>query len=80
MDYRLLYTERALNDLSEIIGYLAEDDPDAASRFGGSLLDHIDLLVRFPRLGSAVRKRSSVRPRKSTTSPRGEVDRLLTGG
>ncbi|HEY6764424.1 MAG TPA: type II toxin-antitoxin system RelE/ParE family toxin [Candidatus Sulfotelmatobacter sp.] len=47
MDYRLLYTQMALNDLAEIIGHIAEDDADAASRFGSSLLDHVDLLVRF---------------------------------
>ena len=61
MDYRLLYTQRALNDLAEIIGYIAEDDAEAASRFGASLLDHVDLLIRFPRLGSVVSKRSRVR-------------------
>ncbi|MGA9510387.1 MAG: type II toxin-antitoxin system RelE/ParE family toxin [Candidatus Sulfotelmatobacter sp.] len=50
MDYRLLYTQRALNDLAEIIGHIA-DDADAASRFGSSLFDHIDLLTRFPPMG-----------------------------
>ena len=61
MDYRLLYTQRALNDLAEIIGYIAEDAAEAASRFGSSLLDHIDLLARFPNMGSTIRKRSRVR-------------------
>jgi toxin ParE1/3/4 len=61
VDYRLRYTQRALNDLAKIIGYIAEDDPDAASRFGSSLLDHIELLGRFPRMGAPVRKRSEVR-------------------
>jgi toxin ParE1/3/4 len=61
VDYRLLYTQRALNDLAEIFGYIAEDDPEAASRFGASLLDHVDLLARFPRIGSVVGKRSRVR-------------------
>jgi plasmid stabilization system protein ParE len=61
VDYRLLYTQRALNDLAEIIGHIAEDDPDAASRFGGSLLDHVDLLARFPRMGSIIRRRPQVR-------------------
>ncbi|MGA2371877.1 MAG: type II toxin-antitoxin system RelE/ParE family toxin [Candidatus Korobacteraceae bacterium] len=50
-----------MNDLSEIIGYVAEDDPEAAQRFGSSLLDHLDLLTRFPRMGAAIRKRSQVR-------------------
>ena len=61
MDYRLLYTQRALNDLAEIIGHIAEDDAEAASRFGSSLLDHVDLLARFPRMGSIIRKRPQVR-------------------
>ncbi len=60
MDYRLLYTQRALNDFAEIIGHIAEDDADAASRFGSSLLDHVDLLTRFPRMGGMIRKRSRV--------------------
>jgi len=61
VDYRLLITQRALNDLAEIIGHIAEDDAEAASRFGNSLLDHIELLTRFPRMGSTIRKRSRVR-------------------
>ena len=32
MDYRLLFTQRALNDLEEIIGHIAEDDELSASR------------------------------------------------
>jgi len=61
VDYRLLFTQRALNDLAEIIGHIAEEDDDAASRFGNALLDHVDLLTRFPRMGSTIRKRSRVR-------------------
>jgi plasmid stabilization system protein ParE len=61
VDYRLLYTQRALNDLAEIIGYVAEDDAEAASRLGSSLLDHVDLLTRFPRIGGIIGKRSRVR-------------------
>ena len=61
MDYRLLFSQRALDDFAEIIGHIAEDDPEAASRFGSSLLDHVDLLSRFPRMGDAIRKRSRVR-------------------
>jgi plasmid stabilization system protein ParE len=55
VDYTLRYTKKALSDLDEIIGRIAEDDDEAASRFGGSLLDHIDLLARFPRMGASIR-------------------------
>ncbi len=61
MDYRLLYTRRALNDLAEIIERVAVDDAEAASRFGSGLLDHVDLLARFPRMGPTIRKRPQVR-------------------
>jgi plasmid stabilization system protein ParE len=61
VDYSILYTQRALNDLAEIVGHIAEDDADAASRFGRSLLDHVDLLARFPRMGSIIRTRPRVR-------------------
>jgi len=61
VDYQLLYTQKALNDLAEILSNISKDDADAASRFGGSILDHIDLLTRFPRMGYAIRKRARVR-------------------
>jgi len=61
VDYRLFYTQKALSDLAEIIGYIAEDDTEAASRFGSSLLDHVALLARYPRIGGIIRKRSQVR-------------------
>lgn len=61
MDFRLLFTQKALKDLEEIIGYIAEEDPDAAEHFGNSLLDHVQLLARFPRIGIAIRKRTRVR-------------------
>jgi plasmid stabilization system protein ParE len=61
VDFRLLFTQRALNDLAEIIGHIAEDDSEAAERFGNSLLDHVELLAKFPRMGSPIRKRARVR-------------------
>ena len=61
MDYRLLYSQKSLNDLDGILGHIAEEDAEAASRFGATLLGHIDLLTRFPRLGGVIRKRSRVR-------------------
>jgi plasmid stabilization system protein ParE len=67
MDYRLLFTQRALADLAELISHIAEDDGEAALRFGSSLLDHIELLSRFPRMGGVIRKRARVR--KLTHSP-----------
>ena len=61
MDYSLLFTQTALSDLADIVEHIAEDDAEAASLFGNALLDHVDLLTHFPRMGSTIRKRSRVR-------------------
>jgi plasmid stabilization system protein ParE len=61
VDYRILFTQKALNDLAGLVSHIAEDDADAASRFGNALLNHVDLLNRFPRMGTAIRARSRVR-------------------
>ena len=61
MDYRLVYTQKALNDLAEIIGHIAENDAQAASRFGSSLVAHTQLVARFPRMGGLIRKRPLIR-------------------
>ena len=50
-----------MSDLAEIIGHMAEENAEAASRFGGVLLDHLELLTRFPRMGSVTLKRLDVR-------------------
>jgi plasmid stabilization system protein ParE len=61
VDYRLLYTKRSLNDLADIFGRAGAEDAAAASRFGKGLLDHVELLARFPRMGAVTRKRPPVR-------------------
>jgi plasmid stabilization system protein ParE len=61
VDYRLCFTQRALKDLAEIIGHIAEDDVEAAARFGNSLVEHVDLLRQFPRMAGTIRGRSWVR-------------------
>jgi plasmid stabilization system protein ParE len=38
------------------VGHIAQDDDEGASRFGAGLLDHVDLLGRFPRMGNTIRK------------------------
>jgi len=49
------------------VGHIAWDDDVAASRFGEALLDHVDLLGRFPYMGNATPERS--RARKLVHSP-----------
>jgi plasmid stabilization system protein ParE len=61
VDFRVVYTQKALNDLANIVTYIANHDATSAVRFSGPLLDHIELLAQFPRMGSLVKKRVGVR-------------------
>ena len=61
MAYTILFTEDALLDLESILNFIGADKPEAAERFGTALLDHVDLLENFPRLGVPVPRRPGVR-------------------
>jgi plasmid stabilization system protein ParE len=59
--HKILYAEDALIELELILDYIRADDPAAAERFGTSLLNHVELLQRFPRIGVPVRERAGIR-------------------
>jgi plasmid stabilization system protein ParE len=61
VEYRILFTKKALSDLEAIIGHIAEDDPEAGMRFGEAVLDHVELLSCFPYMGALTRRRPRVR-------------------
>ena len=61
MDHKILFTEDALADFELILDYIRADNPLAAERFGVALLNHIELLRSFPRIGVPVPKRAGVR-------------------
>jgi plasmid stabilization system protein ParE len=76
MDFRVFYTKRSLSDLAAIVEQIAADDPTAASRFSTTLLDHIELLASFPRMGTPLRTQPRVR--KLVHSPVVAYYRILT--
>ena len=61
MAYKIVFTEDALTDLEIILEFVRADDPDAAERFGAALLDHIEILANFPRLGVSLARRPAIR-------------------
>lgn len=61
MAHKVFFTEDALVDLEGILDYIRADNPAAAERFGTSLLNHIDLLRNFPRIGIPLSGRPGVR-------------------
>jgi plasmid stabilization system protein ParE len=68
MDCKVLWTSPALKDLTGVLQFIAEDNPDAAERIGQRILGRTDLLQSQPELGSFVGRR-----------PRGEARRLVVG-
>jgi plasmid stabilization system protein ParE len=59
--FKIRFLEGALTDLDEICAYSWAHFPDTTPDFGGSILDHIYLLERFPWLGRPVARRRGVR-------------------
>ncbi len=61
MAYKILFTEDALSDLESILDYILAENPLAAEKFGASLLNHVELLQTFPRIGSPVPRKPGIR-------------------
>ena len=69
MDFRFEITDPAIDDLAEIVSYIAQDNPEAASVLGNHLLDAAFSLAQTPHKGSPYRhignvRRLTVRPFK----------------
>jgi plasmid stabilization system protein ParE len=61
VDFKILFSDQALNDLSQIVEYVLEANPDAAERLGRSLLEHVKILQVFPYVGPLVDEPVGVR-------------------
>lgn len=54
MDYQITLAPKALQDLESIITYIAQDNPDAANKFGKKLIEHTRVLHVSPTIGKEV--------------------------
>ena len=61
MGYRVVFAPEAHARLAEIVRFIAQDDPQAAIRFGDYLVERAESLARFPELGTPYGKRPNVR-------------------
>lgn len=52
MDYKIVWTERSLSNLKEIVQFIAENNPFAAERMGNTIVKRASLLENFPQLGA----------------------------
>jgi len=51
MDFKVIWSDAAIADLHEACAYIAKHDPEAASRMGRGILDHVRILASFPLIG-----------------------------
>jgi plasmid stabilization system protein ParE len=61
MGWKIVFAPQALGELEQIVRFIAQDDADAAVRFGLYLANRAESLVNFPDLGTPYRKRANVR-------------------
>ena len=54
MGWKVIVALSAREDLREIVGYIAKDNPEAASRVGNQLIEKAELLAMFPESGRVV--------------------------
>ncbi len=61
MDFKVIITQAALDDLEEIVEYISRGDPQAATRVARDLVKRAELLARMPLRGKIIRARKGVR-------------------
>lgn len=61
MRYEIRLSPLAINDVQEIMTYIAEDNPTAAEEVGNTLYSKIEELARFPKMGSLLSSKTHVR-------------------
>jgi plasmid stabilization system protein ParE len=54
MDFKIILSPRAIQDLREIVRYISFDNPVRAESFGRELIAKTRLLVSFPEMGRVV--------------------------
>ena len=54
MDYKVIVASRAIEDLRDIVLYIAPDRPEAAKRLGLALIERTKILAVFPFSGKVV--------------------------
>ena len=76
MAYTLTWSPTARFDLWDILSYISEFDPEAASRFGQSVFDAVERLADFPESGRIVPEFQDVDLREIICKPCRIVYRL----
>jgi addiction module RelE/StbE family toxin len=54
MDFEVIFTKPAVFDLQSIAEYVGVQNPDAAQKMGGEIIEKIEKLGQFPHFGRVV--------------------------
>ena len=65
MAYRLFWTPLAVQDLRDLCGYIARENPAAAQRMGEALLKQAETLALFPQSGRVVPEKKDPQVRET---------------
>jgi plasmid stabilization system protein ParE len=56
MDYKVIWDDKALEELAHAIRHIAQDNPPAARKIGAAILQKAGLLGAFPQIGKVFRE------------------------
>jgi plasmid stabilization system protein ParE len=62
MDFKLIWTNRALSDLAAIVRYYREEEKsaEAALKVGSAIVEHVEVLRTFPDIGPRYPKKDGI--------------------
>jgi toxin ParE1/3/4 len=69
MDYKIIFSEPAIDDLENIVRFIAHNNQPAAARFGGKLIESVRNLASFPRIGRVVPEQNDENIRETILKP-----------
>ena len=69
MDYKIIFSDQAIEDLEGVVRFIAHDNQPAAVRFGRRLMDSVRHLAKFPRMGRVVPEQSDDNIREIVFKP-----------
>ncbi len=69
MDCKIIFSDPAIDDLESIVRFIANDNREAAAKFGGKLIESVRHLARFPRFGRVVPEQNDENIREIICKP-----------
>jgi addiction module RelE/StbE family toxin len=51
MDYQIIWSPEALNQLGDLVRFISRDNPAAAEKLGNTIIEKVLLLAQFPEMG-----------------------------